>query len=165
MSDGGPYERWRSAGRFPGFLRREARHEAAHAIVSELVGLGVVFVTLNAYGRLERGGDHLTLDPFTRHYAPRRTDPRGRERVAIVALAGHAADGRDWRRCRGAEGMADGEIVREYVPDPARQADLWHLARWLTSRYGGRIDTLAAELLATETVTGERVREIIGHAV
>ena len=157
------YAKWRASGRFPAFVRREALHEAAHAIIAEALDAPVLFVTLGA--RRDSEYSH----PLTRHVEPSYQVWRRHERVAIVALAGHAADGRDWRRVRDAEGCGDRAGAREAaerVTDTRAERDalldhLWAVARWLVKRNRRAIDRLAAELLAEETITGARVRAIL----
>jgi len=157
------YESWRASGRFPPFLHREARHEAAHAVIAEVLGLSVVFVALSARPDAER------THPIVRHLVPGRDDPRGQVRVAIVALAGSAADGRDWRRVRDAEGCGDRASARkaaEAVTETRAEGEallnhLWAVARRLTSRHRAAIDRLAAALLVEDTIPGQRVRAIV----
>ena len=147
------YPRWRASGRFPEFVRRDALHEAAHAIIGEALGSPVVFVTLSGRPESERSV------PYTSSLYP--GGPRRHERRAIVALAGHAADGRDWRHAGECGDCADARKAAGYVTGSDLD-HLWAIARRLVKWNRPAIERLAAALLAEETITGDRVRARMG---
>ena len=158
------YERWRRLGRYPVSLRREAHHEAAHAVVAEALELPVMLLTLGAYEPPHHAVCRIAV-PADQGYDMRR-------RLAIQAIAGNASEsvagwaGRQWWRsgARSEDRDAFRELVATLSPVLDRPETLWRMARLLVRWQRPTIKRVAAELLARETLDGHEVRALITWA-
>jgi hypothetical protein len=161
---GAGYELWRQQGRYPTVLRREAHHEAAHAVVAEALRLRVTLLTIGAY--------EPPFHPLCRITVPAHQTHDVRSRLAIQTIAGNASEsvarwaGRQW--WRSGRGSEDRDAFRALVATLSAELDrpdtLWKMSR-LRVRWRRRtIARVAAELLTRETLDGHEVRALIGWA-
>lgn len=152
--------KWRATGRYPAFIRHEATHEAAHAVIAEAVGGEVVGLTLAAD----------LVQPYCRARVSGVSSYYQRRRV-VQAMAGQAAEvvggwrRGDWHRVhRGDREHALAAARTMTYLDQGLDELLHHL--WLATLRLVRMNwpavrALATALLERETLDGDAVRAII----
>jgi hypothetical protein len=163
----GLYADWRAKGRYPAVLRREAVHEAAHAVVAEAIGLEVVLLTLAV--------DREPWHPYCRISNPGDWPPDIRRKI-VQGLAGQAVEvvfgwkRGDWRRM--SRGASDGTSDRASAivnadklawqrPRQETLDHLWIATLRLVRRRRSTIDLLSEALLERETMSGDDIRALI----
>ncbi|MGD0123469.1 MAG: hypothetical protein ABSC46_13025 [Candidatus Limnocylindrales bacterium] len=161
------YAKWRAKGRYPAVLRHEAVHEAAHAVVAEVVGHDVLILTLAI--------DREPWHPYCRILNPgdwpseiRRTIVHGLAGQAVEVLSGWKRG--DWRRM--SRGAADGTSDRSCAilnadklawerPRQETLDHLWIATLRLVRRRRSTIERVAGVLLERETLQADELHALI----
>lgn len=126
-----------------------ARHEAAHAVIAELVGHEVISVKLTRPGYGVCKVRHTCEDPM---------------RLGMIALAGHAADMK-WHRFGMWRRVSDSDLrmFRRLGFRDMSAVTVLNIARNLIDENADVVNSLARELLKRD-LSGEEVREIMAGA-
>lgn len=161
---------WARTPRLLALMRREAHHEAAHAVIAHALGMHVALVRLN----WDPDGEQPifgSYESFTRVELVLRQwmdDSSGRLALALYAIAGRAFDAlagdkasQWWRGTSGSDLAGFREAV-EAIDRTERQ--VWRMARLMVRWHRHDIEAVARALMSAPggDLTGDEVRELLG---